>query len=383
MHDKSATTAPMRVLTAMNDPVVMIDVDNRFIFANLAAEQFFLMSRGQLAKEAIDNFLPRTSPLLALFDLVREENSPINEYRVDISSPRLGKDKVVDAFVTPSHEDPDALVIVFRAQSMAGKLEQQLTHRGAARSVTSLAAMLGHEIKNPLSGIRGAAQLLESVVSDSDRALTQLIREESDRIVALVDRMEIFSDERPVERDNVNIHVVLDRVRQIALNGFGSHVTIQDDYDPSLPDVLGNKDQLIQIFLNLVKNAVEAMQGIENPVVTLKTAFRPGVRLSVPGANARIVLPLEFSVTDNGPGVPQDLLPHLFDPFITTKTNGSGLGLALVAKIVGDHGGIIECDSQPGRTSFRVLMPIAHIEKPPQKTPGFVTEKKLINEVTP
>lgn len=240
---------------------------------------------------------------------------------------------------------------------MADKIDRQLTHRGAARSVTGLASMLAHEIKNPLSGIRGAAQLLEHSVGDDDRALTQLITEEADRIVQLVDRMEVFADERPVERAPVNIHVVLDRVKRIAQSGFGRDIAIREDYDPSLPPVWGNSDQLIQIFLNLVKNASEAVGDRSDAVIELTTAFRPGIRLSVPGSGERVGLPLEFCVKDNGPGVPEDLLPHLFDPFVTTKTNGTGLGLALVAKIVGDHGGVIECDTHKDRTVFRILLP--------------------------
>lgn len=351
--------ASAMVLNALRDPVIMIDPDNRIVFSNLEAENFFLTSGAALKRDVLQAFIPTTSPLLALVDQAREDGSPVNEYRVDISSPRLGNERVVDIHVTPVPEEPSCLVVVFREQSMADKFGAQMTYRGAARSVTQLASMLGHEIKNPLSGIRGAAQLLESVVSDEDRALTQLIRDESDRIVSLVDRMEVFSDERPIERERVNIHVVLDRVRKLAQSGFGPDVHYAEEYDPSLPDVWGNKDQLIQVFLNLTKNAVEACAQSVRPQVILRTAFRPGVRLSVPGANERIALPLEFSVQDNGPGVPADIRSHMFDPFITTKTNGSGLGLALVAKIVSDHGGIIECDSQPGRTIFRVLMPMA------------------------
>jgi len=344
-------------IDSIGHPVVMVDEEGFLTFANAEAENFFRLSAAMLARNKLADFVPFGSPLLTLVEQVRERRSPFNEYRVDISSPRLGPDKIVDIYVAPVSELPGSAVIMFQERSMAEKIDRQMTHRGAARSVTGLAAMLAHEIKNPLSGIRGAAQLLEHVVSDEDRALARLITEETDRIVALVDRMEEFSDERPVDREPVNIHVVLDHVKAIAKNGFARHISIIEEYDPSLPPILANRDQLVQVFLNLIKNAAEAIGNTPGGEIKLSTGFRPGIRFSVPGTRERVSLPMEFCVHDNGPGVPEDIQSISFEPFITTKQNGSGLGLALVAKIVGAHGGVIECDSSSRGTTFRVLMP--------------------------
>jgi two-component system, NtrC family, nitrogen regulation sensor histidine kinase GlnL len=346
------------VLNALPHPVIVVAPDGKVVDANAAAEAFFEVSLPLLRRQALRDLVPFGSPLLTLVEQVRSRGAAVNEYKVDLGTPRNPGERLVDLHVAPLPEELDCVVVMLQERTIADKMDRQLTHRGAARSVIALAAMLAHEIKNPLSGIRGAAQLLEQSVEDDDRTLTRLICDEADRIVKLVDRMEVFGDERPVEREPINIHVVLDHVKRLAQSGFARNVKFVEDYDPSLPPVLGNRDQLIQVFLNLVKNAAESIgESAAGGEIALTTAFRPGVRLSLPGTKTRVSLPLEFCVRDNGPGVPDELLPHLFDPFVTTKPTGSGLGLALVAKIVGDHGGIIECESQPRRTTFRILMP--------------------------
>ena len=353
-----AAEAADTVLNALPHPILMVGPNGKIAEANVAAESFFEVSMLLLRRHALRDLVPFGSPLLALVEQVRNRGSAVNEYRVDLSTPRNPGERLVDLNVAPVPERPGHVVVMLQERTIADKMDRQLTHRGAARSVIALAAMLAHEIKNPLSGIRGAAQLLEQSAGDDDRTLTRLICDEADRIVKLVDRMEVFADERPVEREAVNIHVVLDRVKKLALSGFGRKIKFVETYDPSLPFVLANRDQFIQVFLNLVKNAAEAIGDQPDGQIELTTAFRPGVRLQIPGSQTRVSLPLEFCVKDNGAGVPADLLPHLFDPFVTTKPTGTGLGLALVAKIVGDHGGIIECESQPRHTIFRVLMPM-------------------------
>jgi two-component system nitrogen regulation sensor histidine kinase GlnL len=354
------------VINALPLPVLVVAADGRIADANVAAEAFFDVSVSLMQRNYLRELVPFGSPLLALVEQVRTRGAAVNEYRVDLGTPRNPGEHVVDLHVAPLPERPGHVIVMLQERTIADKMDRQLTHRGAARSVIALAAMLAHEIKNPLSGIRGAAQLLEQSAGDDDRTLTRLICDEADRIVKLVDRMEVFADERPVDREPVNIHVVFDHVKRLAQSGFARHIKFSEEYDPSLPPILANRDQLVQVFLNLVKNAAEAIG--ENAIdgeIQLTTAFRPGVRLSLPGSKARVSLPLEFCVKDNGPGVPEDLAQHLFDPFVTTKATGSGLGLALVAKIVGDHGGIIECESQARHTTFRVLMPMYSEQEAP------------------
>lgn len=343
-------------LAAIPAAVVVLDEGGKFLSANPAAEQFFQASAATLTQQRLGDLLPQDHRVFDLIAKARAASSQVSDYDLTLESPRISKTAIA-VHVAPMPEDPEHVVLALIDGSTAQKLDRQLALRNAARSVEGMAAILAHEVKNPLSGIRGAAQLLEANLGDADRELTQLICDEVDRIRALVERMEMFGG-RPVEFAPVNINQVLDHVKRVAQSGFARHVRVVEVYDPSLPAVWGNRDQLIQVCLNLVKNAAEAVpeQGGE---IILSTAWQHGVRLALPGSSSRVHLPIVVSVRDNGPGIPDDLRTQLFDPFVTTKPNGRGLGLALVAKTVGDHGGLVEAESAPGRTSFRIHLPMA------------------------
>lgn len=350
---------PAQVLNALAAAVLVVGPNDALVYANAAAEQLFAMSRGSLAKAKITDILPGDSPVFPLIHQVRNGMSAITEHGLHLDTPRTGQ-RLVNVQAAPLTDPLNTTntVLSFYERSIADQIDHRLTHRDAARSISAMSAMLAHEIKNPLSGIRGAAQLLEQGVVEQDRALTMMIQEESDRIKGLVERMEVFSDTTPIKTEALNIHQVLDRVRQIASHGFAKSVRFIEEYDPSLPAVLGNRDQLIQVFLNLVKNAAEASPNPGGEII-MKTAYQHGVRFAMPGSQSRVHLPLAITIQDNGTGISDDLQEHLFDPFVTTKASGSGLGLALVAKIIGDHGGVIDLTSRPGRTQFRVLLPMS------------------------
>lgn len=354
--EKPIAFDPFNALSALPFAVLAIERDSSIAYMNGAAEQFFEQGATGLRGRRLNQLLPTDSPLFSLIAQSIAGQTSVAEYDVSISFPR-GRPRNVAITAAPMMDGSSLTVVSLHEQSIARRINNQIAHRNAARSVTGLAELLAHEVKNPLSGIRGAAQLLEgAVVEPEDINLTRLICEETDRICDLVDRMGLFSDGK-LNRSAVNIHLVLDRVRRVAQAGFGRHVEFVENYDPSLPAVYGNADQLIQVFLNIVKNACEAVPRT-NGKITITTSFQHGIRLALPGGTSRVQLPLIVSVQDNGKGIPEDVSANLFDPFVTSKADGSGLGLALVAKVMGDHGGIVEFETSEEGTEFRLRLPM-------------------------
>ena len=342
------------IWNGLPNPALAVDHAGRIIAVNGAAEDFLAASERQLRGQALAALAGEDSRLADLVGQALRQGANMAEYGVELAWPGLPT-RLVDLQVAPMGE-PGAVVMI-HPRAIVETMDRSLTHRSAARSVAGMAQMLAHEIKNPLAGISGAAQLLQMGASEEERELTQLIRDEVERIGALVGRVEQFGEIGPGRFQAVNIHDVLDRACRSAKAGFAAHARFIQEYDPSLPPTMGDSDQLIQVMLNLLKNAAEAVPQVGG-IITVRTSYRAGMKVATPSGR-RESLPLQVVIADNGRGVPEDMLPHIFDPFVTTRGNGSGLGLALVSKIVSDHGGVISCDSQPGATRFRLLLPMA------------------------
>jgi two-component system nitrogen regulation sensor histidine kinase GlnL len=344
------------IVTAYPVATLVVGPDNRIANANVRAETLLNMARSAIVGSDITRTV-RIADVEGRFDIWHTDQ-PLAAYDIKVHAGRADATEV-DLMVAPIPDHDGWRVVSIHAQSRAQKMASRRT-AGGTRSAMGAAAILAHEIKNPLSGIRGAAQLLDSGADAGESALTQLICNEVDRIAALIDRMQDFTTERKLVCTPGNIYPLIDRAAQLAATGFGRRVKIIKRYDPSLPFALVNGDALVQVMINLFKNAAEALEKVERPEIRVETAFRHGVSVMTGRGRGSAVLPIEILVVDNGPGVPEHIRDHLFNPFITDKRDGQGLGLALVDKLVRDMNGFIEYvrdGGEPG-TTFRILLPM-------------------------
>lgn len=363
------------VWNALPQAAMILDAEERFSMVNGAAENFLGISARALKGRRVADVFGEASRMMDLVGQARKgPGLSVAEHGMELSLPDRPP-RLVDLHVSSMPELDGGALVLIQPQTLAERMDRSLTHRAAARSVIGLSAMLAHEIKNPLAGISGAAQLLSMQLGDQETELCELIREEADRVATLLEKVEQFGDNRPTQLSPVNIHDVLDRARLSAKSGFAQHVRFVEEYDPSLPPTAGDPDQLMQVFLNLLKNAAEAAPKVGG-MIAIRTSYRPGIRMAAPSGR-RESLPLQISISDNGPGVPDSLKRDIFEPFVTSKATGSGLGLALVSKIVASHGGVIECESDPGWTTFRLLLPVwSDPDRKKPKGAGKVTRGK-------
>lgn len=337
-------------------PAILIDTEDRLIDLNPSAEHFLNTSEKMLRGQPIFDRLAIDAPLEQVFARVRANHSTLYINEVDVGTGDRAP-VICNLQAAPLAGTEGAILLLISPREFADRIGRGQGMKTAARSAIGMAEMLAHEIKNPLAGITGAAQLLSMNLKPEDVELADLIVEESRRIVKLLEQVEQFGNLRLPERKAVNIHDVLDRARKSALLGFASHMTVLEDYDPSLPATLGDADQLVQVVLNLLKNAAEAA-GSKPGTIRIHTFYDLSLRLRRADGGGT-PLPLQIEITDDGPGIPPEIAGDIFDPFVSGRENGTGLGLALVSKIVADHQGWITADSVPGRTTFRLSLPVA------------------------
>ena len=352
---QNADITMQAIITALPIGLLMVNGQGVILSTGGTAENILQMSESVLLGKSLAQVFGENSPLLGLMTKAGNNLNTVMEHDMRLTV-KTDTKLVVDGQVTPLLDETDGFLITLQSRQIPNIVGQNNSVKAASKTVSGLAAMLAHEIKNPLSGIRGAAQLLERRSNDSDKKLPELICREVDRISGIVNDLEAFTDPKPQAAQAVNIHEVLNHVCDVAKAGFASHVSLKALYDPSLPPLAGNYDRLVQIFLNLVKNAAEAIEDNEGGEVKLTTAYKSGLWVGGEGERQR-KLPFEITIEDNGGGVPLDIMDHLFDPFVTGHEGGTGLGLALVAHFVADMDGSIECENGAEGAVFKVRLP--------------------------
>ncbi|KIC11296.1 ATPase [Leisingera sp. ANG-M1] len=359
MIDSAALWASLPV------PAFLIDAQDRIADVNAAGEGFLNASRKALVGQSVWDTLAIDAPIEEAFTRARVQGTPLFVNDIDVGSGSRAPLQC-GVQVSPLQGQDGVMLLMVSPRELAGRMTQNHSAKSAAASAIGMAEMLAHEIKNPLAGITGAAQLLSMNLAPEDLELTDLIVSESRRIVKLLEQVEQFGNLSEPGFKPVNLHDVLDRARRSALLGFGAHMTITEEYDPSLPMAWGDADQLLQVVLNLLKNASEAADS-KGGHIHIRTFYEHSFRLRRSDGTGKL-LPLQIEIVDDGPGLPDKIKDDIFDPFVSGRENGTGLGLALVSKIVSEHNGWISVSSVPGRTVFRLSLSRVPRDAKPQES---------------
>ena len=345
------------IWAALPVPGIILAADDTIAGVNPAAEEFLISSARAVCGAPVWDVVQVEAPMTAAMQRMRRDATPlfVNDVMVRVGA---GPGMACNLQIAPMAGADGQVIVLISPRDLVGRMTQKQAVTQAARSAIGMGAMLAHEIKNPLAGITGAAQLLAMNLDAEDREMTDLIVSESRRIVALLEQVEQFGDTRPPACRAVNLHDVLERAKRSARVGFAANMTLREDYDPSLPLAWGDPDQLLQVVQNLLKNAAEAA-GPKGGEIVLRSSYEQSLRRPSASGEAAISVPLQIEIIDDGPGLPPDIAGDIFDPFVSGRENGTGLGLALAAKIIEEHQGLMAVSSVPGKTVFRLSLPMA------------------------
>jgi two-component system nitrogen regulation sensor histidine kinase GlnL len=359
----TAVPEAQRLLASLPQAVVLLEPGLTIASLNPAAEQFFGQSARRLVGTCLRDIVSISDR--RLLDRLGDYETPVSAREIVVQLKGKGARRI-DITIAPVADTPGWQVLTINDNSATDALGED--SGGPDNAVLRGPEIMAHEIKNPLAGIRGAAQLLARRIEDRDRALTDLITGEVDRIAGLIERMQKLSGRTTPPVEPCNLHEaarraidVLDAAREAMQGEKARRFRLVEEFDPSLPPVLGSPDGLVQVMINLLSNAAEACQEAAEPRVTIRTRFASGLQLQTGDESAPLRLPIEVRVSDNGPGIDAAMRDHIFEPFVTTKKSGQGLGLPLVRKLVRDMNGRIthERDEEAGLTHFRIHLPLA------------------------
>ncbi|MDC0456693.1 ATP-binding protein [Alphaproteobacteria bacterium] len=346
------------ILNELRTPVFLVNKHNNVVYLNAIGEEFFGYSGNLIIGKSIYNLIPKDSPISNLLTRVRKFKHGLTEDSLDFSNINF-PNRRVRAHIVPLSLQSNQIMIQLSELTVSEMFQSQRINSKMSKSFSCMIDMLMHELKNPIAGIKGASQLIESDLnSDKNiKELTTLIDVESDRIVSLLNRMEqINNNSITTDYQFLNVHEILNHCKRVAQNSFGLNIKFIESFDPSLPYLFANKDLLIQILINILKNSCEA--SFNNGKIKIKTSFNSDKKISFSHEEIPLSLPLQLEIIDYGEGIAKNLLPNIFDPFVSTKKNGKGLGLSIVASGLHDMGAVIDISSSPSLTNVCINFPL-------------------------